>query len=537
MAALMAAPAWAAGSTADDDDSPVTWSVAPADEDGPDKRHWFELSLEAGATATEHLAVTNLSRQQVTFSLDAADGYFTPKGRFSMLNDPSESVAAGTWIDVAPTVTVESGETAIVPFTVTVPANAEPGDHAAGIAASVVTGGSDSDGSNLAVRSRFGVRVMTRVLGELAPALSISRLEAGYSTSWNPIRPGRLRVEFELVNTGNTRLRVTGAVAAGGGQAGYPAEAEPVIELLPGASHTVSTSLTEVWPWFRVKATVLAEPTAVAVDGDSLPPLDPVSVSTAAWAVPWPQLACLAAVALMLVAIFGGRSRSRRKIAALVEQARAEGRAQARADAPPDSQAGAQAAGLPDPPAGAPAGGLPDGPAGGPANGPGNGPGNAPADGPAGGPARGRAHGPAGRDPGRAASAAGPRWRGSAAPALAVAAAAAILVQGSLAPAGAADDDVTVAVSISPVSATATEPTPSASVRTPEPSGTAPTSQPTLPTLPTPPTASGGGPTASGRDPGDELSGTGAGVGAALLVALAITGLGAVIRRRWSASG
>ncbi|MEX5637557.1 hypothetical protein [Parafrankia sp. FMc2] len=104
----------------------VTWTVRPADERGPDGRSWVELTLDPGETATEHVAVRNLGRTPATFSITAADGYFTDTGRFNMLPSTRPSREAGTWVEAPDTVTVEAGESAVLPFTVTVPRNATP---------------------------------------------------------------------------------------------------------------------------------------------------------------------------------------------------------------------------------------------------------------------------------------------------------------------------------------------------------------------------------------------------------------------------
>ena len=64
----------------------------------------------------------------------------TGKGRFNMLQSDRASVDGGTWIKVQNEVTVGANETKVVPFTITVPRDASPGDHPAGIAARVDPG-------------------------------------------------------------------------------------------------------------------------------------------------------------------------------------------------------------------------------------------------------------------------------------------------------------------------------------------------------------------------------------------------------------
>ncbi|ROQ17029.1 uncharacterized protein DUF916 [Rathayibacter sp. PhB93] len=307
----------------------ITWAVSPATDGAVDKRSWVELDLDPGATADQQAAVRNLSDQTVTFRIDAADGYFTDKGRFNMLPSDQESVDAGTWITAPETVTVEPGGTGIVPFTVTVPDDAEPGDHAAGLAASLVSVGTDVGGSSVGVESRIGFRVMTRVTGDVAPAVAVENLAGDYRLSWNPFQPGALTVTADIVNTGNVRLLLDGSATAQGATAPLVAADAAQQELLPGDRRAVTLPLDDVWPLFAVGTDLTVAPTVVTPEG--LDPVDiaPLTESTTTAAVPLPQLAVLLGLALILAALLAGRTRSRRRVAALVEQAKEEGRREA----------------------------------------------------------------------------------------------------------------------------------------------------------------------------------------------------------------
>ncbi|MCP1412780.1 WxL protein peptidoglycan domain-containing protein [Paenarthrobacter sp. A20] len=308
-------------------ESPVTWAVTPADAAGPDGRSWVELELDPGASVDEHLAVRNLSDRDVTFALTAADGYFTPTGRFNMLPGDKQSVAAGTWISMDKTVTVAAGGTAVVPFTVTVPDNATPGDHAAGIAASIYSQGG-SDGTQLGVESRVGFRVMTRVKGEVRPALSM-KATASYDMSWNPLEPGSADLTVDLENTGNVRLSVDPSTMVN--DARWPAagtEEARTLELLPGDRRTVSIHVPQVWPLGMMTLPVTVSQGVIAPDG-ATQSLDPVQESVTLWAIPWPQLAVLVALLLLFAGLFLGRKRRKKELVRLVEEAREAGRREA----------------------------------------------------------------------------------------------------------------------------------------------------------------------------------------------------------------
>jgi hypothetical protein len=75
--------------------------------------------------------------------------------------------------------------------------------------------------------------------------------------------------------------------------------------------------------------------------------LTPVSAEILVWAIPWPQLIVLLGIALIVFAIVGGRIRSRRKVAALVADAKEQGRREAGVvgdDAVPASASASEAA-------------------------------------------------------------------------------------------------------------------------------------------------------------------------------------------------
>lgn len=316
------------GSAAHADDGTITWSVTPATESGPDGRGIIEQQLDPGASTQDHFAVRNLSTVTVTFQLTAADGYYTANGRFDMLPSTKESVDAGTWIDLPPSVTVEPNATAVVPFTTTVPDDAMPGDHAAGIAASVLSAGTDASGSEVGVESRIGFRLMTRVTGEIAPAVEITGAEGAYDLSWNPFRPGAATVDFIVRNTGNTSVALAGAVTAGTGSAEFPETGQPQHQLLPGAERAFSLPVTDVWPLLLVPTTVSLTPEAYDFGGVSVP-ISALTAELALWAIPVPQLGLLIGIVLILSALLWGRRRSAQNLAAALAAAREEGRAAA----------------------------------------------------------------------------------------------------------------------------------------------------------------------------------------------------------------
>ncbi|WP_159104620.1 hypothetical protein [Plantactinospora sp. BB1] len=302
----------------------LTWAVQPADRHGPDGRRWIEHTLDPGEVLTEHLAVRNFSDAAVVFSLKAADGYLTDRGRFNMLPSDRPSVDGGTWIGVQPQVRVGAGATKVVPFTVTVPRDATPGDHPAGIAATVT-----SAGGTVAVESRVGFRVMTRVSGTIAASLAVDGLTVGYRYSWNPFAAGTVLVRYTGTNDGNVAVTGTGTVATAGlfglGERAARADAG---ELLPGGGREVEVRVGKVWALGPLRTSVRLTPAVLGGDPAGAE-IRPGSATVTAWALPWPQLALAALLAAVLLTSRTLLRRRRRRLAELLDRARAEGRASA----------------------------------------------------------------------------------------------------------------------------------------------------------------------------------------------------------------
>ncbi|MGX5697804.1 WxL protein peptidoglycan domain-containing protein [Agromyces soli] len=333
-----------AGPAAAEGAAPVSWSVTPADASGPDGRVIVEHAVDAGASVDDFFAVRNLGAEEVTFRLSAADGFTNDNGRFDMLASDQQSVDAGAWISLPESVTVAPGGTAVVPFTIVVPANAEPGDHAAGIAASILSV-EQGDGASVGVESRVGFKVMTRVTGELEPAFSVQQVSADYRTSWNPLRAGDIAVSFEVVNEGNTRLAVAGTVAVAGRELAFPAEGERAQELLPGERRAFALEIDQVWPLVAFPGEIVVAPTVTTVGGETSE-VAPVSTSILVWAMPWPQLLVLVGLVLVVLALVWRRGRSKRRLDAMLAEAREEGRRDSAGGGPdlPQATSGADTA-------------------------------------------------------------------------------------------------------------------------------------------------------------------------------------------------
>ncbi|MDR1189443.1 MAG: hypothetical protein LBK95_18670 [Bifidobacteriaceae bacterium] len=314
------APAAAAADDPEPED-PTTWSVRPSNAEGRDERTWAELTLDPGEDTTDYLVVDNFSDHDITFGLAAADGLFTENGRFTVLPPWQESTDAGRWIDLPDSVDVPAHQATVVPYTVSVPTNATPGDHPAGVVASLTPG--DASRTGVALDARVGFRVMVRVTGELEPALQVEA-EARYATAWNPFSPGVLTVDYTVRNTGNLRLGASPSVRAGSliGPTAVKA-AEEITEFAPGDSRSGTITLRRVWPWGVIDVEIAADGRMTVDQPGVEPPTASVTVQVVA--VPWPQIVLVLAAAALFFAWRHGRRKQERVFQQRLDEAHRRG--------------------------------------------------------------------------------------------------------------------------------------------------------------------------------------------------------------------
>jgi hypothetical protein len=304
----------------------ISWGVAPAAKFGANRPH-FDYDLAPGASVKDALTVTNHNAKPITLKVYAGDAFSTADGALDLQAADTKPTDVGAWIAVSPRqVTVPANKTVQVPFTLTIPANATPGDHTGGVVTSLVQGVSSN---TVNVVHRLGSRVYLRVSGAIKPILTVTDLHAVYHGTANPFGPGGATVTYTVHNSGNIRLAATEQVRVSGLWGAVSATAPPgtLPEILPGDSRTRTVEVADVWPMFHETATVQLTPSA----GQDQPTttIAAVSVDKALWAWPWAALVLIAAVALLVVILIRRRRAGRRKVASAIESAVAQALAEA----------------------------------------------------------------------------------------------------------------------------------------------------------------------------------------------------------------
>jgi LysM repeat protein len=149
----------------------------------------------------DFVVVRNQTDQTKTYSIEAYDGLALDGGGFSFVGTPADNVDIGTWVTLEKNeVTLGPNADTQVPFTVKVPLDAYPGDHAGVIAAvekqpDIGPGGV----TGMKIVSRIGIRMYATVPGDIKVSLKVQKVNHSYKN-------GHINLQLSMENNGNIRL-------------------------------------------------------------------------------------------------------------------------------------------------------------------------------------------------------------------------------------------------------------------------------------------------------------------------------------------
>ncbi len=167
----------------------------------------LELSGNPGETVTSEITLINDRDQQENFYSSYAN--FEAQGETGSPNfvDPTEGL--GTWIKTDEVVALAAGTSKIVPVTITIPTNTEPG----GYFAAVFFGTSNpnpSDAGTVSIGAKTGVLVLLRVNGEVDENGGILEFGTKDNTRFFTALPVNFYYRFQ--NTGGDRVKPEGDI-------------------------------------------------------------------------------------------------------------------------------------------------------------------------------------------------------------------------------------------------------------------------------------------------------------------------------------
>lgn len=323
-------------------------SGRPSAADGSsDGRTRFSHSADPGQQIADNYFVQNTGSLPQTFTILAADGYNDDAGAFALQPTDEAPVDLGTWVAFENGANriqfeLQPGESRVVPFVISVPENATPGDHSGGIAASVVT-----PSGQVKVDRRLGTRMYVRVSGDIQTGLSVGALSGEYSGDWwNPFT-GTLKLKYTVENTGNIALASNVSIGLNT-WFGIPLDnkaGDAIPELLPGGTRTYESEATGIAAWGYLNPWVKLNPFVEGDDPSKRLAVQATNRDAVVIAMPWAAVILLALVALFVGFRFWRRKADAKRTAAWIEYTEAEARrkveAEGAAQAGPAAQSGA----------------------------------------------------------------------------------------------------------------------------------------------------------------------------------------------------
>jgi hypothetical protein len=286
-----------------------TFSLSPIVTPGAvHPRGSFSYTLRPGETINDDVVLANESSGMLDFELWSADAYNTYGGGFALRPISYDMIGVGSWVHLR----LRQGIYALpphsavtIPFSLTVPANATPGDHAGGIVALNVRGASPAVPTHVNIQPGAADAVFVRVAGPVASAAAISSISVRSSDPLLAFLTGSSSavVSAQVENTGNTILtgKVEVRVTDIFGRTVKSFSAVPVAKFIPGQRFTITEP---IW-----KSLPIVGPETVHVQFVSSQLSRPATGDSTFWVIPW----LLVAVVVLVLAGAGWYWRHRRR--------------------------------------------------------------------------------------------------------------------------------------------------------------------------------------------------------------------------------
>ncbi|MEY9941962.1 hypothetical protein [Streptacidiphilus sp. MAP5-3] len=220
----------AGAASAADTSSNEGWAVFPTPPPGvttpgPGDRQYFYLESAPGRTLSDHVSVANLGTRPMTFQLHGEGQGMT---------------GVGAWLILSATrLTVPPRTRADIPFTLSLPVNAEPGDHPGAIVAVAATRGTTA-------QHAVAARIYLHVTGVSVPALAVTSVTVQRSApAFADFGADTAVLHYTLTNQGNVTLHPRVEITESGwfGSVYQGPLTDTGLELLPGQSVQLTRAL------------------------------------------------------------------------------------------------------------------------------------------------------------------------------------------------------------------------------------------------------------------------------------------------------
>lgn len=167
----------------------------------------LELAGDPGTVISSEIKITNEATEPQVYytqveNFEAADESGNPS-----FVPTRENLA--TWVDVAANIRVEAGQQKVLPFTIRIPQNAEPGGYFASLF--IRTTPPPTRGGEVSIGARLGTLLLLRVNGDIQEGVDI--LEFGTKDNQRFFSSLPIDFYYRFQNTGADRVKPTGTIA------------------------------------------------------------------------------------------------------------------------------------------------------------------------------------------------------------------------------------------------------------------------------------------------------------------------------------
>ncbi len=273
---------------------------------------WFIYHLDLGESQQDAIAVVNNSDETQTVKLYPVDSVPSNQGNFALEAEADPRDDIGAWISLSETlVTLKPGEIKTIPFTITIPKDADVGEHSGGIVIQKAQAGT-VEGTGASIVTRVGIRVYETVPGEIIRELELK----DFRVERIPNEPN-YQITLIVENKSNVSLKPeTKVVIEGWGKdkyikysrlrGGVIIDLRDLTEFYKGQSLSKDWQLlrgqkvTTHWEWeepqfgrFRFQAKLTYED-----QGEKKTVLTPEIV---VWVIPWAELGIIFGIIILIV--------------------------------------------------------------------------------------------------------------------------------------------------------------------------------------------------------------------------------------------
>ncbi len=167
-----------------------------------------EVTGDPGQTLRGEIEILNEQLETKTYFSSFEN--FEPSGDTGSPKFIGSKDGLATWLQTQSTVSVANGETVKIPYTITIPANAEPGGYFAAIFLGEQDPGTQSDGE-VSIGGKIGVLILLRVSGDIEEQAGISEFSISDSGKFQTNLP--ITFAYRFANSGGDRVVPLGDIS------------------------------------------------------------------------------------------------------------------------------------------------------------------------------------------------------------------------------------------------------------------------------------------------------------------------------------